>query len=70
MKKLMKMNLMVLTMKNNNKEKIMDTKRTNRKEISKIVELLKSIDCFKSEEEEIKEKEIQSKIDKNKKAQG
>ncbi|HCE5868825.1 TPA: hypothetical protein NHK58_001427 [Pseudomonas aeruginosa] len=57
-------------MKNNNKEKIMDTKRTNRKEISKIVELLKSIDCFKSEEEEIKEKEIQSKIEKNKKAKG
>lgn len=48
----------------------MDTKRTNRKEISKIVELLKSIDCFKSEDEELKEKEIQSNIEKNKKAKG
>jgi hypothetical protein len=57
-------------MKNNNKEKNMIIKRTNRKELSKIADFLKSIDCLKSDEEYVTEKEIQKNIENSKKAKG
>ena len=57
-------------MKNNKQGENMNSKRTNRKELYKIVDFLKKMDSFKSDEEHEKEKEIQQNIDKSKKSKG